>query len=165
MTLKKQIFDLKSKGYSFQQIARELKCSKSTVSYHLSPNQKDLTLERLKKQKELNPWLRKTERFIKEYEGEKITYNKRGDFNRKKLKNYLSTIDKCYLSGRPININDYNTYEFDHIIPRNKGGESSFANLGVARPEANRAKSDLTLEEFIGLCVDVLVNFGYKVSK
>ena len=54
MTLKKQIFDLKSKGYSFQQIARELKCSKSTVSYHLSPNQKDLTLERLKKQKELN---------------------------------------------------------------------------------------------------------------
>jgi hypothetical protein len=45
------------------------------------------------------------------------------------------------------------------------GGESSFENLGIARPEANRAKADLTIEEFIGLCKDVLVNFGYSVEK
>lgn len=165
MGLGEKILELRNKGYSFQQIVRELECSSATVSYHLSEEQKLKTKERLKKQRELNPWLRKTERFLKEYDGKKITYNKRGDFNRKKLKDYLMTIDKCYLTGRPIDINDFNTYEFDHILPKNLGGDSSFENLGVARPEANRAKSDLTLDEFIGLCKDVLLNFGYTVTK
>ena len=165
MTLKEQILELKTKGYSYQQITKTLGCSKSTVSYHLGENQKEKALKRLKNQRKMNPWLHKTERFLKEYDGKKITYNKRGDFNRKKLSEYLSSIDKCYLTGRPIDINDFNTYEFDHIHPRKLGGESSFENLGITRPEANRAKSDLTLDEFIGLCKDVLVNFGYKVSK
>lgn len=165
MQIKDEIKELRERGYSFQQIAKELNCAKSTVSYHLGEGQKQKTLLRIKKQRNLNPWLHKTERFIKEYEGKKVTYNQRGDFNRKKLKEYLSTIDRCYLTGRPIDISDFNTYEFDHIIPRTLGGESSFENLGICRPEANRAKSDLTLDEFIGLCRDVLVNFGYKVSK
>jgi CRISPR/Cas system Type II protein with McrA/HNH and RuvC-like nuclease domain len=163
--MKDQIIELKEKGYSYQMIQKELKCSKSTISYHLGSGQKEKTLARLKKQRELSPWLHKTEKFIKEYEGEKITYNRRGDFNSKKLTEYLSKIDKCYLSGRPIDIKNYSTYEFDHIYPRILGGDSSFDNLGVARPEANRAKSDMTVEEFIELCKDVLENFGYTVTK
>jgi CRISPR/Cas system Type II protein with McrA/HNH and RuvC-like nuclease domain len=165
MTIKDQIFELKNKGYSYQQIQKTLNCSKSTVSYYLGEGQKQKAVERVKKQRKLNPWLHKTERFLKEYRGTKLSYNRRGDFNRKKLLDYLSTIDKCYLTGRPIDIKNFNTYEFDHIIPRKLGGECTFENLGIARPEANRAKSDLTLEEFILLCKDVLVNFGYKVSK
>lgn len=165
MSLKERILELKVKGYSYQQIQKNLGCSKSTISYHLGKNQKQKAIDRVKKQRKLNPWIHKTERFLQQYDGEKITYNRRGDFNRKKLSDYLSTIDKCYLSGRPIDINDFNTYEFDHVIPRILGGESSFENLGVARPEANRAKSDLTLDEFIDLCKDVLMNFGYKVTK
>lgn len=165
MSLKEKILDLKKRGYSYQQIQKTLGCSKSTISYHLGDNQKERAYDRVKKQRKLNPWIHKTEKFIQEYDGVKITYNKRGDFNRKKISNYLSTIDKCYLTGRPIDINDFNTYEFDHIIPKCLGGDSSFENLGVVRPEANRAKSDLTVEEFIGLCKDVLINFGYTVSK
>jgi 5-methylcytosine-specific restriction endonuclease McrA len=165
MSLKEQILELKSKGYSYQQIQNTLGCSKSTISYHLGDKQKEKALNRVRKQRKLSPWLHKTERFLKEYDGKKITYNKRGDFNRKKLSEYLSTIKKCYLTGRPIDVSDYGTYEFDHIIPRILGGESSFENLGIARPEANRAKNDMTVEEFIGLCKDVLINFGYKVIK
>lgn len=165
MSLKDKILELKEKGYSYQQIQKNLGCSKSTISYHLGFNQKERAYDRVKKQRKLNPWLHKTEKFLQEYEGKKITYNQRGDFNRKKLKDYLSTINKCYLSGRPIDINDFNTYEFDHILPRALGGESSFENLGVARPEVNRAKNNLTVDEFIRLCQDVLINFGYKVTK
>ena len=160
-----KILELKQKGYSYQMIQRELGCSKSTISYHLGLGQKQKTLERTKKQRDLNPWLNKTEKFLQKYDGAKITYNNRGDFNRKKLKEYLSQIDKCYLTGRPIDINNFSTYEFDHIHPRILGGDSTFENLGIARPEANRAKSDMTLEEFINLCKDVLINFGYKVTK
>lgn len=163
--MREKILELKQKGYSYQMIQKELGCSKSTISYHLGTGQKQKTLDRIKKQRMLNPWLHKTEKFLQEYDGIKITYNKRGDFDRKKLKEYLSQIDKCYLTGRPIDINNFNTYEFDHIHPRVLGGKSSFENLGVARPEANRAKNDLALDEFIGLCKDVLVNFGYKVTK
>lgn len=163
--LKEKINQLKKEGYSHREISNILGCSKSTVSYHSSDIQKQKTRQRLDKQKNLNPWIYKTERYIKEYQDKKITYNKRGDFNRKKLKDYLSSIDKCYLTGRPIDINDFSTYEFDHIIPRSLGGESSFDNLGVSTPEANRAKSNLKLEEFIDLCKDVLINFGYTVQK
>jgi CRISPR/Cas system Type II protein with McrA/HNH and RuvC-like nuclease domain len=165
MSLKEQIFELKNKGYSYQQIQKTLGCSKSTISYHLNDIQKERAYERVKKQRKLSPWLHKTEKFLQEYDGKKITYNKRGDFDRKKLKEYLASIDKCYLTGRPIDINDFNTYEFDHIKPRMLGGESSFENLGISRPEANRAKADLTIEEFIGLCKDVLINFGYTINK
>lgn len=165
MSLREKILELKTKGYSYQQIHKTLNCSKSTISYYLGENQKQKALDRSKKQRKLNPWIHKTERFLQEYDGKKITYNRRGDFDRKKLSEYLSTINKCYLTGRKIDINDFNTYEFDHVFPRKLGGESSFENLGVARPEANRAKSDLTLDEFIKLCKDVLVNFGYKVTK
>ena len=165
MELQKKILELREKGYSYQQIQKTLNCSKSTISYHLGFGQKSKAIGRAKNQRKLMPWLNKTERFLKEFDGKKITYNKRGDFNRKKLTDYISKIEKCYLTGRPIDINDFNTYEFDHIVPRKLGGESSFDNLGICRPEANRAKSDLTLEEFISLCKDVLLNFGYQVTK
>lgn len=62
----------------------------------------------------------------------------------------------CYLTGRSIDFNSPNTYELDHIIPRAKGGDNSLENLGVACPQANRGKSDLSVEEFFQMCVDVV---------
>ena len=32
-------------------------------------------------------------------------------------------------------------------------------------PEANASKSDLTLEEYLNLCKEVLENFGYTITK
>jgi CRISPR/Cas system Type II protein with McrA/HNH and RuvC-like nuclease domain len=111
------------------------------------------------------PWLHKSEHFFDMYgDNELLTGRERG-FDRKKINDYLQTIDKCYLSGRHIDVNDINTYEFDHIYPRTLGGSNTFDNLGITRPEANRAKNDLTVDEFIELCKDVLINFGYDVIK
>ena len=41
--LKEKILSLKIKGYSFRQIQKKLKCSKSTISYHCSKDQKKKT--------------------------------------------------------------------------------------------------------------------------
>ncbi len=165
MSIKEQILEYRQKGYTYQQIKKVLGCSKSTISYHLGDGQKIKAYDRVKKQRMIYPWLHKSEHFFDMYgDNELLTGRERG-FDRKKINDYLQTIDKCYLSGRHINVNDINTYEFDHIYPRTLGGTNTFDNLGVARPEANRAKNDLTVDEFIELCKDVLINFGYDVIK
>lgn len=163
--MKDKILELRHKGYSYQMIKDELGCSKSTISYHLGIGQKEKAKDRIKKQRELHPWIKKSEHFIERYKGENIAYYNSKYFDRRKLEEYLSSVKKCYLSGRKIDTKDITTYEFDHIIPISKGGNSTFENLGITTPEANRAKNDLSVEEFIELCKDVLENFGYKVSK
>lgn len=163
--MKDKILELRKLGYTYQMIEKELECSKSTISYWLGEGQKTKAYDRVKKQRKLQPWLKKSEKFFSEYDGKNLTYSKNRGYDRKKLEEYLKTIDKCYLTGRPIDVMNFNTYEFDHIVPRKLGGDFSFENLGIARPEANRAKSDLMVDEFIELCKDVLVNFGYTVAK
>jgi len=46
--LNKQIIELRKKGLSFNQIARKLKCSKSTVSYALRKKTRDLAKKKSK---------------------------------------------------------------------------------------------------------------------
>lgn len=165
MSIGEQIREYREKGYSYQQIRRVLGCSKSTISYHLGDGQKVKAYERVKKQRMIYPWIHKSEHFFEKYEGKELLTGRERGFDRKKINDYLRTVDKCYLSGRPIDVDNVNTYEFDHIYPRTLGGTNTFENLGIARPESNRAKNDLTVEEFVDLCKDVLINFGYDVIK
>lgn len=81
------------------------------------------------------------------------------------IKEKIGKNPKCYLTGRPIDLSKARTYHFDHIIPVSKGGDNSIENFGIATKEANQAKSDLFLEDFIKLCIDVLTHNGYKVRK
>lgn len=46
------------------------------------------------------------------------------------------------------------------MIPVSKGGEGTLENLGFTVPEANRSKSDMTLEEYLDLCEEVLRYHG-----
>ena len=165
--MKEQILELRAKGYSYNKIQKELGCSKSTISYHCGKGQKKKAYDRLVKQRELQPWLHKSAGFFKMYKNKDISASHWDEvgYDRKKLKDYLETIDKCYLTGRPIDIMNFNTYQFDHIIPKSRGGKNTFENLGITTPEANFAKGNLSVEEFIDLCKDVLENFGYKVSE
>jgi len=71
----------------------------------------------------------------------------------------------CYLTGKPIDLKETKSYQFDHVIPVSKGGSSDIDNFGLTCREANRAKSDLILEEFVILCKDVLVKQGFTVEK
>lgn len=71
---------------------------------------------------------------------------------------------RCYLTGRAINI-EKDDFALDHKIPVSKEGTNELSNMGIAIPEANASKTNLTLEEYISLCKEVLENFGYKVLK
>lgn len=73
---------------------------------------------------------------------------------RKKL---LETTKVCYLTGRIVGTNA----SLDHVIPLSKGGKTDLENCKIACYAANQAKKDLSLEEFLKLCVDVLTYHGY----
>ena len=78
-----------------------------------------------------------------------------------KVKDLLEKIGEnpiCYLTGRPINLLDGQSYHLDHIIPKSKGGNNSLENCNIACKEANQAKSNLSQEEFYLLCLDVVNN-------
>src|ERR1035441_7591362 len=47
---------------------------------------------------------------------------------------------QCYLTGVPIDLQQRDTYELDHILPISRGGNSSLLNCGLATRKANRAK-------------------------
>lgn len=71
---------------------------------------------------------------------------------------------KCYLTGRNIDLTK-DDYQLDHKIPVSQGGSNSIDNLGIACPQANLSKSDMTVDEYLSLCKEVLENFGYTVTK
>ena len=68
---------------------------------------------------------------------------------------------KCYLTGKEIDLSKSGSYSLDHIVPKSKGGENSLENCGLTCREANQAKSDLDLEEFVSLCQAVIDNFSH----
>jgi 5-methylcytosine-specific restriction endonuclease McrA len=77
------------------------------------------------------------------------------------LKQFLDKVGaepKCYLTGVPIDLSDTSSYHLDHIIPSSRGGDNSLENCGLASAAANKAKSDLTLDEFRHLCRLVIEN-------
>lgn len=63
---------------------------------------------------------------------------------------------KCYLSGRQL-ILGFNA-SIDHVIPRSKNKELSkdIDNIKWCDKSLNLVKRDLTVEEFIKLCRDVV---------
>ena len=62
----------------------------------------------------------------------------------------------CYLTGRPINLEEGRFYHLDHILPKSRGGDNSLENCGLTCKPANQAKTNLTLEEFVQLCREVV---------
>jgi len=50
--MKEKILKLRSIGYTYNQIQKELGCSKGTISYHLGNGQKEKTKERSQKRRE-----------------------------------------------------------------------------------------------------------------
>lgn len=71
----------------------------------------------------------------------------------------------CYLTGRHINLREPKTYQFDHIEPFSKGGVSTIDNLGICCRDANQAKHDMSVNDLLGLCKEILEHNGYQVTK
>lgn len=185
--LSDSIKELRSKDLSYREISLILGCSKSTVSYHCGTGQKTKTRDR-QAIRRADVVLAKLERYLQTNRGKSFRVSSVTDVDRKrymtldfqrepdngartKVFGFSEVRDKigdnptCYLSGRPIDITDAKSFEFDHIVPRANGGDNSLENLGVATKAANRAKHDLSHEEFLELCKDVLEHNGYAVSR
>lgn len=174
--LKEKILELRLQGKSYNEICKELDCSKSAVTYHCGEGQKEKSAKR---QRELRKDLVILQR-VQKFKTRKIT-DKTRDFQRRegrKLKNkqeqnfhYKDVIEKfgfktkCYLTGREIDLSKPGDYQFDHIVPPSKGGSNDLDNLGILCKEANTSKSDLLVEELFELCKEILEHNGYKVEK
>ena len=59
---------------------------------------------------------------------------------------------RCALTGMRLD----RTAELDHIIPVSQGGKNERSNLQWLCKKVNRSKRDLTSEEFISLCKEVI---------
>jgi CRISPR/Cas system Type II protein with McrA/HNH and RuvC-like nuclease domain len=189
-----QIKQLRGEGFSYREISKRLDCAKSTVAYYCSDNEKENVKNRQEKQKKKNigyfsarkrldnfkrsnhtprkskkvaetakEKLKKKQNMITHYFRNRELNEERFNFNEVVKK--FGDNPKCYLTGKDIDWNDPNTFSFDHIVPVSKGGKNTLDNLGLCRFDVNQSKNDLSVEEFVSLCKEVLENFGYKVKK
>lgn len=170
-----KIKELRKKGYTYAQIKNELKCSKSTISYHLDDKGKEKAKKRILENKN-SPLIKR----VWEFKNKNIN-SKTRDFQRRNcgilnnqqefnftLEDVLKKIDgnhTCYLTGEKIDINNSPSFAFDHIIPSSKGGSNTLDNLGLTSCIANTMKNNLTVDELLYYCKKILENNGYSVNK
>lgn len=187
--LSQKIIKLRQQGLSYSKIAKQLNCSKSTISHHCNQKSREKTQTRHIKNKALCPWkyklMEKVSNFrTRVYDNE--PYHKCDDWNKKfrtsvsrfkrrgtqmetytyneALKHLGGTQLKCYLTGTPINILE-DDYQLDHILPVSKGGTNELSNMAIACVAANQMKGGLTNEELFDWCKKILEYNGYTVTK
>lgn len=189
--MKEKIIKLRESGKSYREIEKLLKCSKSTISYHCGIGQKKKSYKRqiITKNKLRNKIQTKIQNFSVVYEKYvyrqsvselklKIRYRIVSFSMRNDRAKYITpsfTVDEflekvgdkpvCYLSGKPIDMNDSRSWSIDHKIPRSRGGNSTLDNAGICDSIVNSAKSNMTIDEFFEVCKTVLEHNGYKVIK
>jgi len=193
--MREKILELRKQGKSYKQICEVLGCAKSTVAYHCGKGQKEKTINRTRELRKDNVLLSKVDKFLRpsaNYRKRRKTddeilstsvaliQSKTSNFKRNGSKhngkpNNLFTyqtivelygeITTCYLTGRKINLKEPRTYSFDHMVPVSKGGKNTLENLGICCREANNGKNDLTVNEFIELCKEVVKHNGYKITR
>ena len=168
MTIKEQCIHLREEGKTYNEICTILHCSKSTVAYHLNTTTK-IAATKWQSENKCKDWKYKFMHSCSNFLNRRDRYKNKGNLaNKCYYKDVLTYLNgtnvKCYLTGTPIDLTK-DDYCFDHIVPVSKGGTNELSNLGVTIPSANYSKHDLTIEEYLSLCKQVLEHHGYTVSK
>lgn len=191
--LKEKILELRNSGLSYNEIAEKLNCSKGSVAYHCNDTTKEkLYAKRYDTDQShvLYKIKRKVENFSSKYKNSNINISNSSSLNRsitlkiqsfcidRKKKAYqmlnfttqdiiqkIESNPYCELSGRPLDINKTSSWHLDHKIPVSRGGNNSIENCQILSKQTNQAKSDMTNDEFLQLCKDILIHNGYIVSK
>ena len=183
--MKNKILELRSQGKTYNQIQKELGCSKGTICYHCADGQKNKTKIRRRNWSKKHPYKRKLEIFSRVetpiirphiHKAKKIIQLKieqfcridkmyqKPSFTEKDIIDKFGENPKCYITGEQIDIYEPRKYNFDHIIPRSRGGDNSLDNLGICTKQANASKSDMTPDELLQFCQKVLKHHGYKIE-
>ena len=191
--LKEKILELRNSGLSYNEIAEKLNCSKGSVAYHCNDTTKEkLYAKRYDTDQShvLYKIKRKVENFSSKYKNSNINISNSSSLNRSitlKIQSFCTDRKKkayqmlnfttqdiiqkiesnpyCELSGRPLDINKTSSWHLDHKIPVSRGGNNSIENCQILSKQTNQAKSDMTNDEFLQLCKDILIHNGYIVSK
>jgi hypothetical protein len=71
------------------------------------------------------------------------------DFGADEVRLKIGDQPKCYITGLPLNLDDPDSYSFDHIVPVAFGGASTLDNLEVCTPQVNRLKSAFSLADLV----------------
>lgn len=173
--MKDKILSLREEGKTYSQIKNILGCSKSTISFHCGKGQKEKSAKRKNLSRTIKPFENKLLVFksrslkgkVRDFQRNRLNgffeEGRINDFNEEDVLRKLYNNPICYLTGRSIDPMLPSSYHFDHIIPVSKNGSGHLNNLGLACKDANKAKGNLSVSEFLTLCKDVLVNNGYKV--
>lgn len=180
MQVKNQILDLHKQGLSYSAIQKRLKCSKGTISYHCGKGQKNKKNKRQQNRRSISVLRNKIENFryrkqkcivydsdtrdvrkilsikLRFFSMNRKTKTVKQKFSLQELIDKIGDNPKCYLTGRSIDLSDGRSYHLDHIVPISKGGDNSLDNCEIACKEANQAKHNLSKNEFIKLCQEVV---------
>lgn len=163
-----QIKSLRTEGKTYPEIAQIVGCAISVVCYHCGEGQKEkhALRQRLNSKRYNHIMKRKKDNFMC-VKGDRKGPDKRArsSCSSKEFQAHLEKHPFCYLTGRPIDLMAPSTWHCDHIVPVSKGGDNSLDNLGLTCKEANLAKANLSLEDFLSLCIEVLKHHGYDVNK
>lgn len=184
--MKDKILKLRAQGQSYRDIVKTVGCSKATVSYYCSRNEKENVSRRNRDRRRIDPLFQKVDNFkqTRMPSGFKIISNKHPHsvlslrlkmfkihrlmhhvkFTRNDVVAKFSEHPVCYLTGRKLNFNVPSTYALDHRIPRSRGGDNSLENLEVCCQEANSIKGTFLIPEMLGLCKEILIHHGYQVT-
>lgn len=154
--LGRKIWDLKNNGHTYKDIREILKCSKSTISYHLSQGGKEKVHNRRRKNREKNIILYKIHSFL--YTRRATDKTKREHFGVDEFLKKFGGSPKCYLTGKKVDLEDAAAYSLDHVTALAKGGHCTLENCGVVTQEANQLKGSLSLRELKKLCKQILKN-------
>jgi hypothetical protein len=155
---------VKKKGKN--KITKILNCAKSTVSYNCSSGEKKEDKKRsIRHSTKQGALYKKLQGFCYNYGKKDLKRKHYPMLNMGEVTKLIGKKPICYLTGEYIDLKDMKNYSLDHIVPMSKGGKSTLDNLGLTTKQANQAKSDLTKEEFLALCLRVVKHNGYRVRK
>jgi hypothetical protein len=81
------------------------------------------------------------------------------------IKLFKAQCGKCAYTGRTLTIGANTSIE--HIMPRTRSNKSALDinNVKFVDTQVNVAKRSSTLPEFLQMCREVLVYFGYEITK